>query len=348
MARERIEGERRPAHGLAHDAGDDGRRCGHERGVRREVGGDFDAVGARADAHARRAPVRREQHDRKRQYVREQERQPLHAAVAARAPGCVLERDVVVSAESDQARAAAVPPLPCIQLAACEADAFPKRAAGARAAAARDLDDRRRDLEHAGVEVHRAAGRQVVRRAPPVHERATDERAGIAEHVLGPDGSAIHDQRELRFHADRRQLQASGPLRRALSGLLRVPPHVLLSRRGRVPVIEAFRAPPRAAPWSRTRGPGADGRPRFRDPAPRAGSTRRAPCRARLSRSARYAPACRATRRRCGTRSPRRPSSGATRTATDGVRGCGIRRWPRCGRTCRRRRGTARGVRRAA
>jgi hypothetical protein len=124
---------------------------------------------------------------------------PLHAPRQ-------LEGDVVVRAEAHEAHVAAGAALPAVQLLAHEEDRLPERATGARGAAALDLDHRRGHLDHAGVEVHRAAGRQVVRGALPVHQRLAHEGCGLPKTASGAL-AAVDPDLELRLHPDRGQLQ---------------------------------------------------------------------------------------------------------------------------------------------
>ena len=199
----------RPAHHRAHDAGDQRRRGDHQRRARHEVGGHLDAVVPRPHADAGRAGVGDQQHHRHRQQVDEEEREVLdrQARRAAAAPRPVGEGHVVVGAEAGEAHRVAVTPLPVVELAAHEADRLPQRAAGARRAAAVDLDRRRRHLDDAGVEVHRAAGRQVVGGALAVHQRSADEGGRAAEHRLRLRLPPVDEEAELGLEADRRQAQ---------------------------------------------------------------------------------------------------------------------------------------------
>jgi hypothetical protein len=67
-----------------------------------------------------------------------------------------------VRAESLEPDTAAMLASPSIEMPADEANPVPQHACGAHHAAALQFDRRRRDLDHAGVEVDRAARREVV------------------------------------------------------------------------------------------------------------------------------------------------------------------------------------------
>src|SRR4029078_7811599 len=114
-----------------------------------------------------------------------------------RIDGRRVEGDVVVGREADQPCRTAMFGLPGIELAAPEADALPQRAAGARRAAALELDDRRRHLDDAGVEVDGAARGQVVRRAAAVHQLTADDVARAVEDVLWLEALAVEPELEL-------------------------------------------------------------------------------------------------------------------------------------------------------
>ena len=118
--------------------------------------------------------------------------------------------DIVVRAESLQPRIAPRPPFPDVEVVADMMDAFPERARGAGDAAALDFDGRRRHLDDSGIEVHRRAVGQVIRRADAMHEAGWNEPARIAELLLGARRRAVDDERELGFQADRGMREAIG------------------------------------------------------------------------------------------------------------------------------------------
>src|SRR5919198_6688093 len=120
-----------------------------------------------------------------------------------------------MGAEADEMHVVSVPVVPRIELAPQKENAFPQRAAGARRAPTFDLDHGSRELDDAGVEVHRASGREVIGATGTVHERAAHDPPGRAEYVLRPDLSAVHHDRELRLDSK----SSAGCNRRAALGL---------------------------------------------------------------------------------------------------------------------------------
>src|SRR3954468_24013848 len=97
--------------------------------------------------------------------MREEQRKLIDGS---RLPAVVLgkvERDVVVRAEARQLNGASFAFFPRVELSSEKSNAFPERAPGARRAAPLDLDDRRRDFDDAGIEVHRTARREMIRSA---------------------------------------------------------------------------------------------------------------------------------------------------------------------------------------
>ena len=159
----------------------------------------------RAHADSSRLPIGREEHDGRRQDIGQQQCEFFHRAIRGQRAGGWSKRDVVVSAKPDQSHVATVPLLPDIELAPQEQNALPERAAGARRATALELDHRRRELDHACVEVHGAAGRQVIGASGSMQERAADDAPWRAENILRPHRHAVDDDDELRLDADRRQ-----------------------------------------------------------------------------------------------------------------------------------------------
>ncbi len=113
-----------------------------------------------------------------------------------------------------EAREANLPPgaaLPLIQSFAHRKDTLPERPSSTRCASPLDLDHGGSHFDHAGVKVHGAAGRKVVRGAFAVHQRAGQKAARIAEYVLGAHLLVVHQYRELGLHADGGQLDTVTP-----------------------------------------------------------------------------------------------------------------------------------------
>src|SRR5688500_8298736 len=103
--------------------------------------------------------------------MREQQRQLLDVAVAIALLARQFIRDVEVTAERLQSHVPAGALLPTIELIAHEAELFPQTAHDTRGALRRDLDHRRDDLEHAAIEVNRAAGRKLRRLRRALQQR---------------------------------------------------------------------------------------------------------------------------------------------------------------------------------
>ncbi len=91
--------------------------------------------------------------------------------------------------------------LPLGELVAHEVDLLPEVPDHARRAAGGELDDRGHDLDHAAVEVHRAAGGELQRAAGPPQQRLVDEGGGIAPELPRVDLDPVHHDVELRLHA---------------------------------------------------------------------------------------------------------------------------------------------------
>src|SRR5512146_2098617 len=94
--------------------------------------------------------------------------------------------------------------LPRIELLTEEANTLPQRASGARRAAALDLDHRRRQLDHASVEIHCSPRGQVIRPAGAVHHGCSHDACRAAEYILGLGLLAVDDHGEFRLQPHRR------------------------------------------------------------------------------------------------------------------------------------------------
>src|SRR5688572_14442856 len=108
-------------------------------------------------------------------------------------------------AETGQTSPSARSLLPRIELAADETDRFPQRPPRVRDTSTFELDDRSRDLNDSGVEVHGSAGRKLIGGAGPVQEISSDEGARISENRLRPGGDIVDIERELRLEPDSRE-----------------------------------------------------------------------------------------------------------------------------------------------
>jgi len=125
-----------------------------------------------------------------------------------------------VRAESNELHLVGVLVLPGVELLAEKKNSLPERAAGPGGAASLDLDDVRRDLDDAGIEVNRAAGGQVIRPAGAVHHFFADDVARRAKDVFGLHLLAVEDDGELRFHSDGGELDMLGRSALGLPGRL--------------------------------------------------------------------------------------------------------------------------------
>src|SRR6185436_97535 len=108
-----------------------------------------------------------------------------------------LVRDVEVTAERLQPHAMAAARFPPVELLADESDLLPEAAHRARGALRRNLDDRSDDLEHAAVEINRAAGGQLRRLRAALQQRAINERGRRAPIVFGDDFLFVDEDFEL-------------------------------------------------------------------------------------------------------------------------------------------------------
>src|SRR4051812_30757472 len=91
---------------------------------------------------------------------------------------------------------------PRVELLPEEANAFPQRAARARGTTSLELDHRGRDLDHTRVEVHRAAGGEVIRPPLPVHHASADDPCGADEDILRLRGFSVEHDGKLRLEPD--------------------------------------------------------------------------------------------------------------------------------------------------
>ena len=148
-----------PLQNAKHNA--DGERSGshHQVGIGRKIDRHFDAVATRTHSDPSAEPVRGQQHHRHMEQMREQQRELPHPGRAHAL--CLRHGDIEVRRETFQPRGRVGAPFPGVEFVTQKFDLLPKRAAGANAAARLDLDDRRRHLDHARVEINRAARRQV-------------------------------------------------------------------------------------------------------------------------------------------------------------------------------------------
>lgn len=190
----------RPAPRRLGDARDERACRQHQRGVRGEVCCHFNSIAARANADRAALAIRRQQHQRHRKNVREKVTELMRGSLDRmfrRAKG-----QIVVSAETLEPRLTIVPHAPAIEFLAHESNLFPEQSGCAETATGLELNNRRCDFDHAGVEVNRAARRQLKRTAGPGQHSLAHKPLWRAENFLRPPMNVVYEKLELSFQPD--------------------------------------------------------------------------------------------------------------------------------------------------
>src|SRR5256885_1903025 len=192
----------RPGARYSGHARDEGTRRQHQRGIGSEVSRYFDSLSARANPDRSAFTVRRQQHHRGGKNMRQQITEPFRVANGRRV--FRFEGKIVVRAETLELRPAFFSPRPSPQFLAHVVDLFPQEPRRAIATARFQFYDRRRDLDHTGVEVNRTAGREL-EGAPGARQHfAPDKFLRGSENFLRAFTDAVNDQAEFRLQADDR------------------------------------------------------------------------------------------------------------------------------------------------
>ena len=128
----------------------------------------------------------------------------------------IAEGEIVMRAETLQARPATVSLAPGIELFPQVSNLFPEQARCPVTATWFQLHDRRRDLDDPGIEINRAAGWKLERAAGPRNHPAADEILRRSENVFRPPLHVVDEKGKLRFQTDDRsgrwRISARSPL----------------------------------------------------------------------------------------------------------------------------------------